>query len=67
MKKVLMIFSSTNEKNERNSSINVYLKNGSPKEKEVLLKEIETKEQAIENTQNYVKNNTRNTSKGRSW
>ncbi|WP_343330513.1 DUF5712 family protein [Polaribacter staleyi] len=56
------------KRKEREKFINQYiLKNGSPKEKEALLKEIETKEQAIENTQNYVKNNTRNTSKGRSW
>lgn len=41
------------------------LKNGSPKEKAALLKEIETKEQSIENTQNYVKNNTHNKSKRR--
>ncbi|WP_405606226.1 DUF5712 family protein [Polaribacter sp. Asnod1-A03] len=56
------------KRKEREKFINQYiLKNGSPKEKEALLKEIETKEQAIENTQNYVKNNTHNTSKGRRW
>lgn len=56
------------KRRERERFNNQYiLKNGSPKEKETLLKKIEIKEQAIENTQNYVKNNTRNTSKGRSW
>lgn len=42
------------------------LKNGSPKEKSALLKQIETKDQSIKNTRNYVKNNTNNPSKGRS-
>jgi len=42
------------------------LKNGSPKEKATLLKQIETKDQSIKNTRNYVKNHTNNTSKGRS-
>ncbi|WP_341221994.1 DUF5712 family protein [Polaribacter atrinae] len=56
------------KRKEREKFINQYiLKNGSPKEKAVLLKEIEKKKQAIENTQNYVKNNTRNTSKRWSW
>lgn len=53
---------------EREKFINqCILKNGSPKEKEALLKEIATKEQTIEKTRNYAKNHTRNTSKGRSW
>ena len=56
------------KRREREKFINqCILKNGSPKEKEALLKEIETKEQSIENTQNYVKNNTRNTSKRWRW
>ncbi|PQJ72778.1 DUF5712 family protein [Polaribacter butkevichii] len=56
------------KRKEREKFINQYiLKNGSPKEKAALLKEIETKEQVIENTQNYVKNNTRNTSKRWRW
>ena len=56
------------KRNKREKFINQYiLKNGSPKEKEALLKEIETKEQTIKKTINYAKNRTRNTSKGRSW
>jgi hypothetical protein len=56
------------KRKEREKFINqCILKNGSPKEKEVLLKEIETKEQTIKNNINYAKNRTRNTSKGRSW
>ena len=56
------------KRRQREMFINQYiLKNGSPKEKEALLKRIETKEQTIENTINHAKNRTRNTSKGRSW
>lgn len=56
------------KRKERERFINQYiLKNGSPKEKEALLKEIEIKEQSIEKTKHYAKNYTRNTSKGRSW
>ncbi|WP_158837799.1 DUF5712 family protein [Polaribacter sp. L3A8] len=56
------------KRKEREKFINqCILKNGSPKEKEALLKEIETREQTIENTTNYGQNDTRNTSKGRSW
>jgi hypothetical protein len=56
------------KRKEREKFINqCILKNGSPKEKEALLKEIETKEQTIKNTINYAKNRTHNTSKGRSW
>ncbi len=55
------------KRKEREKFINQYiLKNGSPEEKESLLKEIEAKEQTIKNTINYAKNHTRNTSKGRS-
>lgn len=43
------------------------LKNGSPKEKAVLLKQIEIKQQYIKNTKKYAQNNTDNSSKGRSW
>ncbi|MDW5288862.1 DUF5712 family protein [Formosa sp. PL04] len=43
------------------------LKNGSPKEKVALLKEIEFKEQSIKNTREYAQNNTRKPSKGRRW
>jgi hypothetical protein len=56
------------KRKEREKFINqCILKNGSPKEKEALLKAIETKEQTIEKTRNYAKNRTRNTPKGRSW
>ncbi|AUC84914.1 hypothetical protein CW731_06235 [Polaribacter sp. ALD11] len=56
------------KRRERERFNNQYiLKNGSPKEKEALLKEIEIKEQSIEKTKHHAKNYTRNTSKGRSW
>lgn len=53
---------------EREKFNNQYiLKNGSPKEKAALLKEIETKEQSIKNTREHAQNNTRNPSKRRRW
>ena len=53
---------------EREKFRNQYiLKNGSPREKAALLKEIETKEQSIKNTREYAQNNTRNPSKMRRW
>ena len=56
------------KRKERERFINQYiLKNGSPKEKETLLKEIEIKEQQTQKTRNHGKNYTRNASKGRSW
>mgnify|MGYP000034909133 CR=1 FL=1 len=53
---------------EREKFRNQYiLKNGSPREKAALLKEIEIKEQSIKNTREYAQNNTRNPSKRRRW
>ncbi|WP_282073967.1 DUF5712 family protein [Polaribacter atrinae] len=56
------------KRKDRERFMNQYiLKNGSPREKEALLKEIETNEQTIKNTINYAKNHTRNSPKRRSW
>lgn len=53
---------------EREKFRNQYiLKNGSPKEKAALLKQIESKEQPIKNTKEYAQNNTHYTSKRRGW
>ena len=56
------------KRGEREKFNNQYiLKNGSPKEKTALLKDIEINEQSIKNTRNYAENYTNHTSKRRRW